>query len=42
MPQDVERGEGGMFEAEKLRRNAENMPRFVRKCLAVADFFTNT
>jgi len=30
-----------MFEAEKSRRQAENMQRFVRKCLAVAGFFTN-
>jgi len=30
-----------MFEVEKLRRQAGDMQRFVRKCLAVAGFFTN-
>jgi hypothetical protein len=30
-----------MFEAGKLRRQAENTQRFVRKCLAVAGFFMN-
>jgi len=29
-----------VFEAEKLRSQAENTQRFVRKCLAVAGFFT--
>jgi hypothetical protein len=30
-----------MFEAEKLRSQAENTQRFVRKCLAVAYFLLN-